>query len=86
MVRHEHIGVDMAGVVAGVLLQPMEIEVVILVGEKAGLAIVPTLNDMKRYVGKNEAGATGHGELVKHQKDHTSCWPRLETVRYQQGC
>ena len=86
MVRHEHVGVDMAGVVAGVFLQPMEIEAVVLDREKARLSIVPALNDMDWYVGKNEAGATGNGGLVRYQKRHASCCPKSVTVRAQKRC
>ena len=38
----------------------MEITVVILIGEKARLAVDAALNDVQRVIGEKNAGAAGH--------------------------
>ena len=40
--------------------EPVQVGVVILLGEKAGLAVVAALHDMQRNAIEMKAGATGH--------------------------
>jgi hypothetical protein len=41
VIRHEHIGMYQAAMVAGVCAQPMQIELEVLVGEEARLRLFP---------------------------------------------
>ncbi len=51
MVGHEGIGVNVAVPIGSRFFQPVEVEVVILLGEKAGLPIDSALNDVLRHSG-----------------------------------
>jgi len=46
MVRHQHIGVDGALDLLGVLLEPAEVSLIVLIGVEAGLAVVAPLDDV----------------------------------------
>ena len=48
---------------AGVFLQPVEIEVVILVGEEASLSVVSALDEVQRDVGEDKSGTARQGYL-----------------------
>lgn len=47
------------------LFDPIEVEVVVLFGEKAELAVDAALDDVQRGFGKLEAGATSHVRWLK---------------------
>ena len=64
MVGHQHVSMNAATCLAGILGQPVEIKTVILVGEKAGLAVVATLNQVQRGVWQRKAWAARHGLSV----------------------
>ena len=49
-----------AATIASRFFQPMEIAVVIFIGEKTRLAIDAALNNVQRVIGKKNSGATGH--------------------------
>ncbi len=51
MVGHQHIGMHLAAGLAGIFSQPVEIEAIVLVGEKASLAIVAALDDVQGDIG-----------------------------------
>lgn len=59
MVGHQHVSMNAATGLAGVLSQPVEIETIILVGDKAGLAVITTLNQVQRSVWQRKAGRRG---------------------------
>ena len=50
-----------AAAIASRFFQPMEVTVVVLFGEKAGLAIDAALNDVQRNFGELETRAAWHG-------------------------
>lgn len=60
MVVHQHPGVDAAFEVSRVIVQPLQVELVIFVGKKTGVAVVATLDDVKRDGGASDTGTTGH--------------------------
>ena len=49
MVGHQNVGVDRATAFPGVFLQPVEIESLVLIGEKAGLSVVAALDQVYGY-------------------------------------
>lgn len=61
VVSHQRVGVYRAAASASRLFQPMEITVVILISEKARLAVDAALNNVQRVIGEKNAGAAGHG-------------------------
>jgi hypothetical protein len=61
MVGHQRVSVYGTAAIASRFFQPMEVTVVVLFGEKAGLAIDATLNDVQRNVSELETGAARHG-------------------------
>lgn len=63
VVGHEHVGMDCTAVADAVLVEPVQIEPIVLVGEGAGLAIVSALDEMERDVGKYNTGAAWHGGI-----------------------
>ena len=65
VVRHEHIAVEPTACVAAGFLQPVQVEVEVLLGEEAGLAIDASLDEVVRNVGKLDARAAGHGFIRK---------------------
>lgn len=62
MIGHQRLGMKGAATSASRLFQPMEITVVILIGEKARLAINAALHDMQRVIGEKHTRAAGHGQ------------------------
>ena len=60
VVRHEHIAVEPTACVAAGFLQPVQVEVEVLLGEEAGLAIDAPLHDMQWEVRKEYSGASRH--------------------------
>ena len=50
MVSYQYVGMNPATGLAGVLAQPVQINRVIPVGEEAGLAIVPALDNVQRNI------------------------------------
>ena len=67
MVGHQYVGVNGATVIASRFFQPMEVAVVVLFGEKAGLAVDAALDDVQRGFGELDAGATGHVSGLESQ-------------------
>jgi hypothetical protein len=61
VVGHQRIGMYRAATSASRLFQPMEITVVILIGEKTRLAVDAALNNVQRVIGEKNARAAGHG-------------------------
>src|SRR5574343_998348 len=60
MISHQHIGVDQAARLAGIFLQPIKIEAIILVGDEASLSVIATLDDVQGNIGESYAGAARH--------------------------
>ena len=60
MIGHEHVRMNGAAIFLGVDVQPMEIELIVLIGEEAGRPIVAALDDMQRQIGQKPARAAGH--------------------------
>ena len=52
MVGHQHIGVNRTAAIASRFFEPMEVALVILLGEEAGLAVDAALNDVQRVIGE----------------------------------
>jgi hypothetical protein len=52
MIGHQCVGVYGAAASASRLFQPMEIAVVIFIGEKTRLAVDAALNDVQRVIGE----------------------------------
>lgn len=50
----------LALVFVGIFAQPIKIEAIVLISEKAGLPVVAALDDMKRNVGQGKTGAAWH--------------------------
>lgn len=61
MVGHEGIGMDVAAPIGSRFFQPVEVTVIVLLGEETGLPIVSPLNDVLRHSGKINAWETWHG-------------------------
>lgn len=61
VIRHQHIGVDGAAGALCAKLQLIEIEAIIVICEKTGLAVVAALDDVKRNPGERDASAARHG-------------------------
>lgn len=61
MIGHQHVRMNAATGLPGILGQPVEIDTVILVGNKASLAVIAALNQVQRRVWQRKAGAAGHG-------------------------
>ena len=60
MVGYPHVNVNGAAASVSRFFQPVEVTVVVLFGEKAGLTIDAALNDVQRNFGKLDTWATGH--------------------------
>jgi hypothetical protein len=60
MIGHQCVSVNGAATSASRLFQPMEIAVVIFIGEKTRLAVDAALNDVQRVVSEQNTGAAGH--------------------------
>jgi hypothetical protein len=60
MVGHQHVGVDQAAALVGILLQPVEIDAVVFIAHEAALAVVAPLDEVQRDTGKNDARTAGH--------------------------
>lgn len=60
VVGHEHVGMNGAVPIGSRFLEPMEVAVIILLGEETGLSINAALDDMLGQSGQFDAGATGH--------------------------
>ena len=67
VVGHEDVGVDGTAPIASRLFEPVEVAVVVLFSEKAGLAIDAALDDVQRGFGELDAGATGHVSGLENQ-------------------
>lgn len=65
VVGHEDVGVDDAAPVGSRFLEPVEVAVIVLLGEEAGLAIDASLDEVLRNSGKLDARAAGHGLILK---------------------
>lgn len=52
---------NFAAVFLRALAEPVQIAVIVVLGEKAGLSIVPALNDVQRQIRQVEAGRRGMG-------------------------
>jgi hypothetical protein len=55
VIGHEHVGMDVAGGLGRVLVQQRQIDQVVSSARKTGAAIVPTLDDVKRHRGQDQA-------------------------------
>ena len=67
VVGHQRIGVQPAAALAQRLAEPVAVGVVVLLGEKAGLAIVAALHDVQRHAIEVDAGAAGHAVTLDHR-------------------
>jgi hypothetical protein len=63
MIGHQHVGVNPATGLAGILGQPIEIAAIILIGKKAGLVIIASLDEVDGNIGQRDAGTARHDEL-----------------------
>lgn len=61
VVGHQRVSMNGAAAIVSRFFQSMEVTVVVLFGEKAGLAIDAALNDVQRNFGELEAWAARHG-------------------------
>lgn len=60
VVGHQHIGMDGAAVIGSRFLQPMEVAVIVLLGEETRLPIDAALHEVLGQVGNSDSGAAGH--------------------------
>lgn len=67
MIRHQHVGMNGTPRLGYVLIQPVQVEAVLVIRTKTGLTVISPLNDMHRATWKNDAWATRH---KLHQKLH----------------
>ena len=65
VVGHQYMSMNCAATIASHRSQPMEIAVVIFIGEKTWLAIDAVLNNVQRVISKKNSGATGHIEWLR---------------------
>lgn len=61
VIGHQGVGVQGAAFFVQCLASPMQVGVVVLFGEEAGLTVVPSLHDVQRDFINVDAGAAGHG-------------------------
>jgi hypothetical protein len=61
VVRHQHESMNPTAGLDGILLEPVEVQAVVLVRKKAGLPIVAPLNEVHGNGAKRQAGAPRHG-------------------------
>lgn len=61
MVGHQHVRMNGAAPIASRVFEPMEVAVVVLLGEKARLAVDAALNDVQRNFRELETRAARHG-------------------------
>jgi len=64
VVAHQHIRVNPATRLLGVLAKAFQVETTVIVGDEADLAIVAPLDQVKRNLGKNKAWASRHGSSL----------------------
>ena len=62
MVCHQHVGVDRTAGLAGVFLEPVQIEAIVFFGDEAGLAVIAPLDDVQWRIGQGHTWAAGHGD------------------------
>src|SRR5690606_30721652 len=63
VVGHQHVGMYVAAMAAGMLVQKREIELAVAVFEEAGLPAMSALHDVLGDAWGTESGGTGHGGL-----------------------
>ena len=61
MVGHQGVGVQGAVCLGQGVFQPVQVGVVVLLGEEAGFAVVAALHDVQGLTIEVDAGAAGHG-------------------------
>lgn len=61
----EDVSVNGAAASASHLVRPIEIPVVVLIGEKARLAVDAAMDAMQRAVGEKDSGAAVHGQWFR---------------------
>ena len=64
MVGHQHVGVQLALVGDKCFAQPVEVTLVVLLTEEAGLAVVVALHNVQRDSAEMDAGTSRHGEML----------------------
>src|SRR3990167_1112496 len=62
MIRHQHISMNPAASLIGVLSQPIQIAKIILIGKEARLAVIATLDEVNGHIWQCDAGTARHGE------------------------
>ena len=70
MVSHEHVSMQLTVVVLQRFLQPIQITLVVFIAQEAGLAVVASLDDVKRNAIEWDARATGHAVLIAQNNRH----------------
>ena len=63
MVGHQTVSENFHAVIFRVRLQPVQINLPVVIGKKHVLAAVAALRDMVRHVCKNISGKSGHAEF-----------------------
>jgi len=58
MIFHQNIGMHQAVCIFRILLQPVKIKQIVIIMEKAGLPVIPTLDDMEWNIGNNDSGSS----------------------------
>src|SRR5882672_11299920 len=82
VVRHEDVSMDRARIARGKLAQMMQVTAVVVIGEEANAAVIPTLDDMQRGTGDSQTSAAGHDWRVESSMDPLTQLPPsgLQTV------
>jgi hypothetical protein len=65
VIRHEHIGMDLAVMIAGRLLETVAVKPEVVLGKERGLSIVAPLDHVLGDTNQGIAGRPGHGSLQR---------------------
>jgi hypothetical protein len=64
VIGHEHVGVDIAPISIGELIQQAEIDTVVAVPGEASRPVVASLNDMQRQSRDSQTSLSRHGKAL----------------------
>ena len=75
VIGHQYVSVHHATELRRQLRQVAQVERVVVLGEEAGTAIVPALDDMQCYTSECEARSAGHDERASDRDEKPKCHP-----------
>jgi hypothetical protein len=65
VIGHQHVGMDVAAISIGELVQEAEIDTVVPVPGEAWKPVVASLDDMERQPGDSQASLSRHGKTLR---------------------